>query len=207
MFELVIRALCDTCPRTVDAAYLFAQTPDNQASVLFKGRQLLAKGIAPKVMFVQTGERSGYLGYDVWKEQLLAWHVPETCIEGVAVGYDVILHTLSEAEAMVQQAKQQGYKQVLVVAAPFHQPRAFMTAITAALRHYPEIQLYSQAGEVLPWLGEAVHSQGNEKAVRKDLIQGEVERIAKYQSLGDLASFEEVLQYLNKRDSEKNIAK
>jgi len=204
MFELVIRALCDTTPRTVDAAYLFAQTPDNQASVLFKGRQLLEKNITPKIMFAETGERSGYLGYDAWKQQLLAWNVAETNIEGVAVGYDVILHTLSEAEAMMQQVKRKGYQTVLVVAPPFHQPRAFMTAITAALRLYPEVKLYSQPGETLPWLGEAVHSQGNEKALRKDLIQGEAERIAKYQAQGDLAQFEEVLEYLNNRDTAIN---
>ncbi|KAA5544133.1 YdcF family protein [Adhaeribacter rhizoryzae] len=201
MFELVIRALCDTIPRTVDATYLFAQTPDNQASVLFKGRQLLEKSITPKIMFAETGERSGYLGYDAWKKQLLAWNVAETNMEGVTVGYDVILHTLSEAEAMMQQVKHKGYQTVVVVAPPFHQPRAFMTAITAALRLYPEVKLYSQPGETLPWLGEAVHSQGNEKALRKDLIQGEAERIAKYQAQGDLAQFEEVLEYLNNRDA------
>lgn len=205
MFELVIRALCDTCPRTVDAAYLFAQTHDNQASVLFKGRQLLEKMITPKLMFAQTGERSGYLGYEVWKKQLLAWDVTESCMEGVAVGYDVILHTLSEAQAMVKLAKRQGYRTLLVVAPPFHQPRAFMTAITAALQIYPDLLLYSQPGEALPWLGEAVHSQGNEKAQRKDLIQGEADRIAKYQANGDLATFAEVLQYLDNRD--KRIVK
>jgi hypothetical protein len=204
MFELVIRALCDTCPRTVDAAYLFAQTPDNQASVLFKGWHLLEQGITPKLMFAQTGERSGYLGYEVWRQQLLAWNVAETCLEGVAVSYDVILHTLSEAEAMVKQAKQRGYQTLLVVAPPFHLPRAFMTAITAALREYPEIQIYSQPGEALAWMGEAVHSQGNEKALRKDLIQGEAERIAKYQAQGDLAAYEEVLLYLNNRDAVQN---
>jgi uncharacterized SAM-binding protein YcdF (DUF218 family) len=200
MFELLIRALCDTCPRTVDAIYLFAQTPDNQASVLFKARRLFNQDISTKLLFAQTGERSGYLGYEVWKEQLLAWEVPETSLEGVPVAYDIILHTLSEAEAMVNWARYQKYKQILVVAAPFHQPRAFMTAITAALRFYPELQLYSQTGEPLAWLDEAVHSQGNAKALRKDLIAGEQERISKYQKQGDLATYDQVLQYLNNRD-------
>ena len=204
MFELVVRALCDTCPRTVDAAYLYAQTPDNQASVLFKGRELLTQGIAPRLMFAQTGERSGYLGYNVWEQQLLAWGIPKSSLEGVEVSYDVILHTLSESEAMITKARQQNYQTLLVVAPPFHLPRAFMTAITAALRIYPEIRLYSQPGEALPWLGEAVHSQGNQKALRKDLIEGEEKRIAKYQKRDDLASFADVLQYLNNRDANQN---
>ncbi|GEO06025.1 hypothetical protein AAE02nite_36890 [Adhaeribacter aerolatus] len=204
MFELVIRALCDTCPHTVDAAYLFAQTPDNQASVLFKGRQLLENKITPRLLFAQTGERSGYLGFEVWQQQLLTWNIAKTSIEGVPVGYDVILHTLSEAEAMVQKARQQGYSTMVVIAPPFHQPRAFMTAITAALRLYPELRLYSLPGEALPWLGEAVHSQGNKKALRKDLIQGEADRITTYHAKGDLASVAEVIDYLNKRDSAAN---
>ncbi|MDB5263373.1 MAG: hypothetical protein JWQ14_2656, partial [Adhaeribacter sp.] len=42
---------------------------------------------------------------------------------------------------------------------------------------------------------------GNEKALRKDLIGAEAERISKYQAQDDLASFAQVLEYLNHRDA------
>jgi hypothetical protein len=45
-----------------------------------------------------------------------------------------------------------------------------------------------------------VHSQGQTRGVRSELIGGELERIRKYHAQGDLASVEDVLDYLNKRD-------
>ena len=53
----------------------------------------------------------------------------------------------------------------------------------------------------MSWQEEVIHSQGTLKAKRRDLIQEEVERIEKYQSKGDLASSEQVLSYLDKRES------
>ena len=76
-----------------------------------------------------------------------------------------------------------------------------MTAVTVTLREYPELLIYSYPGEAMPWQEEVVHSQGTLKAKRRDLIQEELERIEKYQSKGDLASPEQVLSYLNKRET------
>jgi len=55
-------------------------------------------------------------------------------------------------------------------------------------------------GIAMPWQEEVAHSQGILKAKRYDLIQKELERIEKYQDKGDLALFEQVLNYLNKRE-------
>ena len=74
-----------------------------------------------------------------------------------------------------------------------------MTAVTVALREYPELLLYSYPAVAMPWQEEVVHSQGTLKATRSELIHMEFERINKYQNKGDLASFEEVLTYLNNR--------
>jgi hypothetical protein len=202
MFELLIRSLCDTLPVRVDGVYLFAQTQDNQESVLNKGRQLLQDGITEKLIIDQTAARSGYLGYEVWQQQLLAGGVAAANLEGLVIDDDILLHTRSEAEALINWALQQRYQDLLVVASPFQQPRAFMTAISAALLAYPALRLYSLPGDALPWLEPAVHSQGQAKALRKDLIDGEQERIEKYQAKGDLASYAQVLQYLNSRDQQ-----
>jgi hypothetical protein len=74
-----------------------------------------------------------------------------------------------------------------------------MTAVTVALREYPDLQLYSYPGVALPWQAGVVHSQGQTRGTRSELIAGEFERIRKYHEKGDLASVEEVLDYLNKR--------
>ena len=75
-----------------------------------------------------------------------------------------------------------------------------MTAVTVALRHYPEIRLYSYNGLALSWMDTVVHSQGTINGLRKDLIKGELERIKTYQQKGDLATETAVLDYLDQRD-------
>ena len=75
-----------------------------------------------------------------------------------------------------------------------------MTAVTLALREYPELYLYSLPGKPLPWQEEVTHSQGEVLGTRAELIAGEMNRIKTYYAKGDLASVDEVLEYLNRRD-------
>ncbi|MCC9137800.1 YdcF family protein [Pontibacter silvestris] len=201
--ELIIRTLCDTAPATsVDGLFLFGQTADNQNAVFTAARHVLVSNIAAKVMFVNTGPISGYLGFDNWKQELRSLGVSESQLEPVPpVPADTeLLHTRIEAESLVAHAKKQGYKALLVSASPFQQTRAFMAAVTAALQEYPQLFLYSLPGEALPWQEEVKHSQGAVQGTRAELIAGEMERIRKYHEKGDLASVDEVLDYLTKRD-------
>ena len=89
---------------------------------------------------------------------------------------------------------------LLVTSPPFHQFRAFMTAVTAALNIYPELMIYSYPGSTLPWMETVTHSQGTLQAPRRQLIEDELMRIEAYQTKGDLARFESVLSYMNQRD-------
>ncbi|PRY12789.1 hypothetical protein CLV24_107162 [Pontibacter ummariensis] len=200
--ELLIRSLADTLPTAqADGLFLFGQTEDNQASVFATAKRLLEEGKVQKVLFIHSGPISGYPGFERWQQELTWLGVPDEKIEGVPVPADNDkLHTLIEAEAMARHAKAKGYERVVVAASPFQQPRALMAAVTAAHRHYPELYLYSQPGQALPWYQEATHSQGKVEGTRAGLIAGEIERIHKYQAKGDLVSVEEVLAYLEKRD-------
>ena len=100
-------------------------------------------------------------------------------------------------------AKERQYRRVIVTASPFQQPRAYMAAVTAALRSYPELYIYSLPGKALPWKEEVVHSQGKVQDARAGLIAGEMERIRKYHAIGDMVSVDKVIAYLNRRDLEK----
>ncbi|RIJ42465.1 YdcF family protein [Pontibacter oryzae] len=200
--ELIIRALADTLPsEPADALFLFGQTEDNQASVFATAKLLVKTNQVPRVMFLNTPPMSGYPGFEAWNAQLQQLGIPAGKLEAIPVpsGTDK-LHTLKEATAMVHHAKSQGYRRIFVAASPFQQPRAFMAAVTAAHRHYPALYLYSQPGQPLAWAEEATHSQGKVEATRAGLIAGEMERIHKYQGIGDLNTVEQVLAYLNKRD-------
>ena len=204
--ELIIRTLCDTLPEEpADALFLFGQTEDNQESVFAVARQLLQQKRIRKALFLNTGPISGYPGFGRWKEALFRSGVGEGHVEPVPpVPADTdILHTGIEANSLAVFAKERQCRRVIVTASPFQQPRAYMAAVTAALRSYPELYIYSLPGKALPWKEEVVHSQGEVQDARAGLIAGEMERIRKYHAIGDLASVDEVIAYLNRRDLEK----
>ncbi len=200
--ELIIRSLADTLPEApADAVFLFGQTEDNQASVLARATNLLEKQQVQQVLFIHSGPISGYPGFARWQQELRRLGVQEASIAGVPVPAKTDkLHTLIEAEAMAQYARAKGHTRIVVSASPFQQPRALMAAVTAAQRHHPQLYLFSQPGEPLPWSQEATHSQGKVEDTRAGLIAGEMERIQKYHAKGDLVSVEEMLRYLNRRD-------
>lgn len=201
LLEITIRTLCDVkAANTADAVFLYGQTQDNQCSVLSAAHELFTERRVRKILMADSGPKSGYPGYPVWEKELCNMGVPEGSIRGFDLGETDSINTLIEANAMIRHAKQHQYTDIYVVASPFHQLRAFMTSITAAQKHYPQINIYSYSGHPLPWPEHVAHSQGETSGPRRELIGGELDRIVKYQQKGDLATDSDVLHYLNQRD-------
>lgn len=204
--ELIIRTLCDTLPpEPVDGLFLFGQTEDNQKAAFSTACSMLERNLVERILFLGTEPISGYPGYDVWSRGLKKLGVAESMLEAVPP-YPAdtdILHTFIEAGSVARYAKEKGYESLIVTASPFQQPRAFMAAVTAGLRVYPELRLYSLPGKPMPWQEEVVHSQGEVQNTRAGLIAGEMDRIRKYHAKGDLASVAEVLDYLNRRKNQR----
>ena len=201
--ELIVRTLCDTLPaRPADALFLFGQTPDNEQAVFAVAQEAVQRGLTDKVMCLGTQAMSGYPGYASWKAQFAARGIGEEVLEPVAPvpAGTQMLHTFIEAQSAIRHARQHKYSTLVVTAAAFQQPRAFMTAVTLALREYPGLYIYSLPGQPLPWQQEVTHSQWEVTGTRAGLIAGEMSRIKQYYAKGDLASVGEVLDYLNRRD-------
>ena len=202
LIELLTRLLCDTHYKlTADAAYLFTQTQDNQESVLSAASELLDKGLVRKILILNTTANSGYPGFEHWKQKLNDSGVSDECIQGISFDADLALNTLVEAEAMIDHARLKRYGTIYIVASPFHQLRAYMTSVTALMRRYPELNLYSYVGHSLPWQKNVAHSQGSTRGARLTFISTELQRIEKYQKKGDLASIDSVLDHLNNRET------
>jgi len=198
--ELIVRVLCDERPELpVNGAYLYCQTDGNQQSLFQTALFLIDNSFTSKILILQTEAKCGYPGFSQWKGQLLATGLTEEQIEGVEIIELPILHTLIESEALIHFARQEGFTSLLVLAPPFQQLRAFMTAVTVAIREYPELLLYSYPAVAMPWQEEVVHSQGTLQATRSELIHMEFARINTYQEKGDLASFDDVATYLDNR--------
>lgn len=103
-------------------------------------RDLLNKCLVSKIA------KSGFPGFELWKQRLNELSVCSNCIQGVSVKDTLTLNTLIEAEALIRFAKSKSYSSIYIVAAPFQQLRAFMTSVTVALREYPIVKLYSEVG-------------------------------------------------------------
>ncbi|WP_020532803.1 hypothetical protein [Flexithrix dorotheae] len=201
IFELQNRVFSDYIPhRPSDALFLFGQTADNQDSAFLGAKKVIYEKLAQKVLLINCAPKSGYPGFELWEKGLIQMGIPSNKIEGILQDDTPILHTLIEAQAAISHCKEKEYKTLIVMASPFQQLRAFMTAVTVALKIYPSIKIYSISGEPLRWQEKVTHSQGTLTGDRKDLIYGELERIEIYNKKGDLGSVEEVLDYLNQRD-------
>lgn len=198
LLELAVRIFNDTLPNNSDAAFLYSQTPQNQPSVTIAANKIIKTELAQKLLIMETEAISGYAGFSQLKNELLENEVSESKIEGVLCN-EKILHTLIESLAVVAHCKEKKYNSLLVCATPFHQLRAFMTAVTATLRIYPELKVYSYSGQPFSWTESVIHSQGKTEGKRAELIYGEIERIKIYGEKGDLLSVDEVINYLNHR--------
>jgi hypothetical protein len=159
-------------------------------------------GSATRIVLIddQHGENTGYPGAKAWKDYLYysgnlapSHIITVPCLE--------LLHTFSEALALVRHAKECGWKSLIIVAPPFHQLRAFISVVSAIRKlGVTDLRVYNQVGTTLPWHEESRHSQGTLKATRLGLVLTELARVYRYHEKGDLVSVSEVLDYLEWRD-------
>lgn len=199
--ELLLRILADVPPSVpAEAAYLFGQTEPNQKSVFAAARELLQHSLVARIWISDCAPKSGYVGAATCGRALVEFGIPADVIEEVPMEPTAILHTLIESENVVRFARRRGYQRLIVTSAPFHQERAFMTAVTVALREYPALKVYSYPGEPQPWDEVVTHSQGTLTGTRAELIAEEQKRIEKYTAQGDLAPRRRILEYLRMRD-------
>jgi len=199
--ELLLRILADVRPsEVVEGAYLFAQTEPNQKSVFAVGKELVEQGRVRKLLISDCSPKSGYIGAAAYRRAMLDFGIPAAAIEEIPMEPTEILHTLIESQKTVRFAQARGYERLIVVSAPFHQERAFMTMVTAAVRQYPVLKLYSLPGTPQPWDEVVTHSQGKLRGTRAELIAEEHKRIDKYTALGDLLPRTTIVEYLRGRD-------
>ena len=142
-------ALCDVgVNRRFNVVYLFSETDDNRSSVFRKVRNLLWAGRTQDVAIPDNSANPGYSGFWEWDKIL---QMEDGIPNGVSISPVTVLgnlNTFSEAQAFVRYARDHMFIDVCIVAPPFHMPRAFMSAISVAVREYPELAIYNKSGYV-----------------------------------------------------------
>lgn len=183
LYQLNTMVITDRLPTGMVApVYLFTETPDNQESVLQRGERLHHAGRASCILLIdnQGGSEPGYPGAPPWQKRLHDLRVPDVRI--ILIPFtDPVLHTLSEAMAMVRFAQKRGWQEIIISFPSFHGARCFLSTVTAVRHIYPELRVYCQVGITQPWNEPALHSQKAVHGLRRDLIIHEFRRIIRYQ--------------------------
>ncbi|MDD5110183.1 MAG: hypothetical protein PHI63_03130 [Patescibacteria group bacterium] len=205
LLRLLTLVLCDRLPRHPLPRYLVGETDDNRPAVLMRvcDAKLPEWQINPPPIAITGGQTTGYSGTDSWIEAMVVGGIKRNRICVVPMAEP--LNTFTEMLALVRYAEQTaGWNALAIVAAPFHQLRAFLSVVGAMKRlgrlNPPTLWVYNVPGVALPWGEVALHSQGEVRDRRVGLIDAELERIRTYTAKGDLPPAEEALSYLWLRD-------
>jgi hypothetical protein len=207
LFELVARILCDSIPPgSVDAVCFFGQTTENDTPMLESAARIQRAGLANLVAVTGfKGEKNEEKGFEVrsceaFTAKLVELGVDPANIVGFPLSAKFPPCTDAEAIGVVEFAKERGWKSLIVTVPPLHQVRAFISIVSAAIKYYPELMIYSVPAEALPWTQEVIHSQSAPRARRSAQFAGELAKLEKYWLKGDHSSPDVILAYLDTRE-------
>jgi len=207
--ELQTLLAAERPPEQPSLVYLFGQTADNESSVLAVANAYHERGVP--IAFIghdNVDPISGYPGFLDWQQKLKEQGIPlegMQPIRGTTYMEEGVLrsNTYTEAEALVEHARNNNLSSVVVIAPDFHLVRAFTSVVSFALQRYPELKVYAKAGAALPSNEVVTHSQGVVQATREELPAIERERFEIYHRKGDLVSPGEVVAYIKRRDTQE----
>ncbi len=171
-------------PDHADAVFLIPNTEDNESSIFEGARELYVRGICSDFLILDGAEDNGYPGFDNWYSRFEPM-VPNARICMVPIADRHGVNTLSKFVALMPYAKEKGIGSIYIVAAQFHQLRAFMTGASVALRDYPLLKIYVHPAAEMAWDMVVTHSQGIKRATRRDFVGIELGQIIKYQNDGE----------------------
>ncbi|MDP3725670.1 MAG: hypothetical protein Q8R36_00555 [bacterium] len=177
-------ALCDDrIPSVLDAVYLFGQMPENEKEVLDKGAEMVLSG---KAKFVCIPEQfgKGHPAYsEPWCQALIQRGVPISKIIILCADSNEEPNTWTECTVLMYRALTNGWCDVGVIAATFHQPRSLLTMISEVLNKKAPLRVWSIPANSANWGEVITHSSGATTCSRADMIGPENLRMATYDNL------------------------
>lgn len=176
MREQFIDALTKQPLAHADVIFLAAGDGMNRVPYAAK---LYRDGYAPTIAVTSGDTRHDYgsATASILGEALVKEGVPQSAL----ILEDTALNTKEEAERMLEIMKERNFKSVLIVTSPYHQYRAFLTWLAAMKRASTSVMLVNAPAPL---------------SLREDLLAQEFKRIETYRAQGDVASYEEGVDYL-----------
>ncbi len=152
-----------------------------------KAVSLYNEGWANKIIFSGgiTDYEYGSFPYSDVLPHLLATGVPSKAI----IHENKSLNTKEQAHEVLNMASSNSWQRLILVASHEHQYRAYMTFLRQVIDLNQGIVLYNSPARNLGWFADSGWG------LRFERLEIEFERIEKYSKLGDLATYEEIINY------------
>jgi uncharacterized SAM-binding protein YcdF (DUF218 family) len=176
-------------PLTSDAIVVLCG--EDATARLATGVEWLRQGAAPRI--VLSG--GAHTPPRVISAESLA---PELLSMGVSPDRVIVetasANTREQAINVMAMAKENAWKRVIVIASPYHLPRAFLTFLAAVprIRNIPQVQIVPLAAAVPQWF--APPPGGGLR--RSELYAQELQKIEQHQRTGDCATYAQGVKYL-----------
>lgn len=183
--EKIIALIDNDCLRKSDAIVLLEGDGLNRYQ---KAVDLYRNGWAKKIIFsggITEYEYGSYPLVDILPN-ILANGIPEEDL----IHENISTNTREQAIQIVEFAKQNIWaKRLILVATHEHQYRAYLTFLKVVIDSKIDLVIYNAPVRNLSWFSETGWGR------RIDRLEQEFERIEKYEKMGHIASFKQVIDY------------
>ncbi len=163
------------------------------------GFQFFVQGVAPNLVVSGGKHAPPHLVSAVMLRQALI---------GFGVAPDRITvedrsqNTHQQAVNVLAIAQERNWDRLILVASPYHAPRAFLTFLAVLGEHKDGVRIMSLAADQTSWWGTPEGSP----ATRSELRRLEMAKIEEYRKLGHCASYHDGLAYLRAATRAANAA-
>lgn len=121
--------------------------------------------------------------------------------EDIPVPEMAAFHTRQENDAFLELSIKNNWTRGIILAQPHRLLRATLGMVQAMQQTRYIMEIYTITPNSTPWQEIAYGNQGLKLQLRFEHIAEELGRVCKYQASGELASFDELITYLEKRDT------
>lgn len=130
-------------------------------------------------------------------ENLMAQQIPAG---NILYPYTMAFQTREENNAFLELSRQMEWKEGVILTQPHQIVRPMLGMVQAMHNNGYQMKVYTAIPRFTPWQEVVRGNQGTEFKPRFDHIEDERKRISDYQASGELATFDQLLDYLKARD-------
>jgi uncharacterized SAM-binding protein YcdF (DUF218 family) len=153
--------------------------------------RVFEQGLAENIV-ISGGFDSEPIGIPAPKlaEKLYKKNIPKdkVIIEGISQ------NTFEQGTEVMKLVKKNNWKKIILVASHYHQLRAFLTFLKTMENANLKIQIYNSPARNISWFEKVVNKN------RKELFEGELEKIEEYSKKGHVASVEDAIEYEQEKE-------